>query len=418
VCAQDDVVTLQGNLVVYPKDMGNMDYAEALEVCEKLNESKSFHFDDWRLPTLSELKILTSSGGKVKNILPRKRYGSLEGILDLKDNIVDRNLDWKSRLFNFRPVRTDNVPEVSAEPTELTVSPFEVNYQQEGGSQLMMVITNADSWKIKSYPDWCSISSQTSTTFVLTGNANSGDKRTDELIISADDKEVKTNIIQKGVAVQTQTSKVTYTTVPQNVVVEEKIKTPLSKSEWRNIIVKDMATGITKSNPAGDYKGQTVRNTRNGLGIFLWSDSTLYLGHWDGSFGMKNGVGMYIPPVGYETDYCDNCNYFVGNWNDDKRSGQGNCYDINGNLIYKGGFTQDRPTDVYPSTTDYSAYKFEYLSLPDGNSYVGETFNNQPEGVGVLLRTNGDIGLGTWKEGKKQLKQGVTITLDGKITQE
>jgi hypothetical protein len=390
VSAQSSVVTLQGNLSVYPKDMGNMNYSEALEVCQTLNSSNSFGFSDWRLPTLSELKKVTSSGGKVKGILLRKRYGSLEGILDLKDQTVDRNLDWREREFNFRPVRTDKEPVVSAEPIELNLSPFEINFQQGGGSQIMVIITNSDDWAVKEYPNWCSVPSKESKMFTLNCSANTGGERTGLLVVTAGDQEAQSTIIQKAAATPIQVEQGS-AYIPQPIVLEEKIETPLAKGEWREIIAQDMASGITKSNPAGAYKGQTVKNARNGLGAFLWRDDTMYLGNWEGSYGTKNGVGIYIPPAGYETDNCVNCHYFVGDWDMDLRAGNGTCYDTNGNLVYKGAFAKDRPTDTYPSTENYSAYKFESIQFADGSTYVGETFNNNPEGQGFLLYANGDI---------------------------
>jgi hypothetical protein len=413
VCAQSSIVTLNENLAVYPRDMGNMTYLEALKVCKALNTSKSYGFSDWRLPTLSELKLLTSNAGKVKGILSKKRYGSLEGILDLKDQTVDRNLDWKERVFTLRPVRTDEVPVVSEDPIELKVSPFEVNFEQEGGSQIMVIITNAENWSIKSYPDWCSIFSQTATTFVLNGHVNNGSERTGELVVLAGSEETKTQINQKGIKVQTQVVE-TYSPLPQPVAVKEVIETPLSQGKWRDIITANLTTGVTKSNPTGNYKGQTEKNRREGLGIFLWRNDTMYLGNWESFYGTKNGLGIYIPPVGYETDNCVDCSYFVGDWDLDIRSGRGTCYDMNGNLLYKGGFAKDRPTDNYPSEGDYSAYKFEYIQLADGSSYLGETFNNQPEGLGATLYAGGDIWLGKWKDGK-HFGQGALITLDGNV---
>ena len=104
---------------------------------------------------------------------------------------------------------------------------------------------------------------------------------------------------------------------------------------------------------------------------------------------------------GYEINNCSNCAIYVGNWNNDVKSGTGTCYDKHGNLIYHGNFANDRPTDIYPSGDGYSAYRFETINYNSGDSYVGETENGKRHGYGIYVWTNGNIWFGSWKEGNR-----------------
>jgi hypothetical protein len=160
-----------------------------------------------------------------------------------------------------------------------------------------------------------------------------------------------------------------------------------------------MLTQAISANPSnifdnGDrYKGQS---RLNGMGAYLWSDGTMYLG--SASENKRNGYGIYIAADGNTLNNCPDCKYFAGNWLNGEKSGVGACYDIAGKLLYLGEFKDDRPVHAYPSTGDFAAYKFDVINFDNGK-YIGETANERRDGYGVYVWKSGDVWLGGWKDG-------------------
>lgn len=64
--SNDDVVKLLGYLYVYPEDIGEMTYSEAMSICGNINAAKSYGYYDWRLPTLEELKMIMNNKSKLQ----------------------------------------------------------------------------------------------------------------------------------------------------------------------------------------------------------------------------------------------------------------------------------------------------------------------------------------------------------------
>ena len=83
-----------------------------------------------------------------------------------------------------------------------------------------------------------------------------------------------------------------------------------------------------------------------------------------------------------------------------KKSGRGSCYDLRGNLVYSGYFSNDMPTGTYPST-EYESYKFSCIDYENGNYYVGETLDGKRHGMGIYLWSNGDAWYGHWSYGER-----------------
>ncbi len=106
-------------------------------------------------------------------------------------------------------------------------------------------------------------------------------------------------------------------------------------------------------------------------------------------------------PDGYQISNCKDCTVYIGNFNSDNKSGKGACYDNDGNLIYYGIFSNDRPTDTYPMTKSYPAYKFQTIDYTNGNKYIGETKDGDRAGYGILVWADGDAWLGNWKNGTR-----------------
>ena len=73
---------------------------------------------------------------------------------------------------------------------------------------------------------------------------------------------------------------------------------------------------------------------------------------------------------------------------------------MNGNLVYEGEFSNDAPTDPFPSTVS-SDRMFEILGI-DGGYYIGETKNGIRDGKGIFVQNTGEAWYGEWKMGSRQ----------------
>ena len=149
-----------------------------------------------------------------------------------------------------------------------------------------------------------------------------------------------------------------------------------------------------------------MKNERDGMGLLKMRDGTLYVG--DFYKGRISGIGMLLVPDGNYVSYCDSCTVYIGNYHNGKKSGIGTCYARNGDVVYSGKFIEDKPIESYPSTDDYS---FRYFSLikDDGqNMFVGEIYDGQLNGFGLIIGKNGDLYMGNFKNG---LKNGIGLYL-------
>lgn len=110
------------------------------------------------------------------------------------------------------------------------------------------------------------------------------------------------------------------------------------------------------------------------------------------------GIGMMIATDGSNVDNCEGCIVYVGNWKDGRKSGFGKCYDVDGNMIYKGQFSNDKPTDSYPAHADDNRH-LSLLDLDDNKVFLGETTNDIPNGLGVVIYTDGALWFHSFKDG-------------------
>jgi len=178
---------------------------------------------------------------------------------------------------------------------------------------------------------------------------------------------------------------------------------------WKTTFSKSIEfTNQTYNN--GMYKGQLNNGTREGLGVYYWAPDSYRFGYW--SNNKRNGYGIYLVEDGYIVHNCNNCTVFVGNWSNDEKNGQGTCYDSKGNLIYYGKFANDKALDPYPSTGNYSSYKFQTISYTNGDKYVGETQDGARHGYGIYIWSNGNLWYGYWKQGSRD-GIGILLNYDG-----
>lgn len=172
----------------------------------------------------------------------------------------------------------------------------------------------------------------------------------------------------------------------------------LSEREWSPLMRRAMEW-VTKQYDNAYYKGQLSDDRHSGLGVYLWADGSWYWGKWKN--GDMNGKAIYIAPAGCSDSHCPGCVYYVGDFSADKKTGVGTCYDKYGKLIYRGSFSDGRPTDVCPSTKDTEC-TFGCLKYGGGDMYLGEMKNGIRHGAGIYLRSDGGAWYGSWENDKRE----------------
>ena len=180
-------------------------------------------------------------------------------------------------------------------------------------------------------------------------------------------------------------------------VVEDK-NTALSRGNWKTALKKCFDYVTFSYGNGSFYKGQTYYGTRLGLGLYCLQGIFFDIGNWER--GQKNGKGLSMAFSGSMVSNCPDCEYYVGEFSSDVKSGTGICYDKYGNLVYWGTFVDDKPTEIYP-TAGYDNYKFECLEHYSGDYYVGETYQGKPHGMGIYIWSSGDMWYGDWKNGNR-----------------
>ena len=146
------------------------------------------------------------------------------------------------------------------------------------------------------------------------------------------------------------------------------------------------------------FKGQILKGKRNGMGAIRTKKGVVYIG--DFYRDEITGLGIMIASDGTSVDNCDNCVVYVGDWKDGRKSGFGRCYDIDGNIIYKGQFSDGKPTGTYPTEkSNVDNHQLSLLDLDNNNLFLGETINGIPNGLGVVLYPDGSLWFHSFKEG-------------------
>jgi len=177
----------------------------------------------------------------------------------------------------------------------------------------------------------------------------------------------------------------------------------LSAQDWLNSAFAKSLEYVTAINKNEWYKGQISNkikhSPRHGMGICKYADGTLYIG--DFSNGIVSGYGIQLAAEGQIISNCDNCAIYSGNWKSGVKSGEGTCYDKNGDIIYFGNFENDMPVDKYPTEEDFSLYKFSVIEYDNGDKYLGEINEYSLDGYGVYIWANGDLWLGNFKDDQR-----------------
>jgi hypothetical protein len=345
------------------------------------------NFHTWRVKSSPDWCTMSKDGNNLfisceENPHTEERSGGVDVIAG--DMQLRINISQRAAVVILTPVAP--IPVVL---TTLSVSKQDISFSSSGSSQNIEVTTNFATWDVNSLPDWCN-SKKSGNILILTCHANTGEERFAWFVITADNRQVVLSVSQA------------------------KCSNALTQGKWRLMIDKVMNAGISKTYQGGDkYKGQLLNNQREGSGLTLiQSTGNISIGNC--SSGKMSGLGMYMIPDGYSIGYCENGQYYVGEWGNDRRTGQGACYDEYGNLIYYGKFMNNAPTESYPSEGDYSEWKFECQEFSNGDKYVGETKKGKKDGQGIHLFSNGDMWYGSWK-GDTRSGKGILIKYDGSI---
>lgn len=184
----------------------------------------------------------------------------------------------------------------------------------------------------------------------------------------------------------------------------------LPERVWDPLMRKAMEW-VTMQYDNAYYKGQLSDGMHSGLGVYLWADGSWYWGQW--KEGDMNGKALYIAPEGHPDTGCPDCAYYVGDYRSDKKAGTGTCYDKYGKLLYRGGFSSGRPTDVYPSARHPECI-FTCLEYGGGDMYLGEMKDGVRHGYGIYLRSDGGAWYGQWENDKRE-GEGVFLSYVGEI---
>ena len=262
-------------------------------------------------------------------------------------------------------------------------------FSSKGGIKTIRVSTDSDSWEIKDAPEWCHINDKFSDKFTIEcSESKSSLSRNKQIRVIAGDIERKITIYQDGYS-----------------------ETPFHKGAWRKILSNNFEDA-SKFYPDGKYKGQlSTTSIREGLGVYYWNNGESYWGGWQN--GREDGYAIVITAAGEEIKNCKDCVVYVGAFQNNVKTGIGNCYDSEGNLIYTGRFSNNVPMGNYPATEGYEDYKFIYRDYSNGDIYLGEAKNGICDGQGILIYKNGDIWFGKWEKGERA-GYGILIHHNGK----
>lgn len=164
------------------------------------------------------------------------------------------------------------------------------------------------------------------------------------------------------------------------------------------------------SKPKQNYMGQLAdnRKDRNGTGILLLKNSNVYIGNF--SRGKQSGYGMMIVGDKGKLNNIPGAAVYIGEWYDNKKEGKGSCYAANGDLIYKGTFMDDCPTDPYPTPSPDSHIYFTDIETPSGEYFIGEVDSSIPNGFGISILLNGAMAIGHYQNGNRK---GIGLLLSG-----
>lgn len=146
--------------------------------------------------------------------------------------------------------------------------------------------------------------------------------------------------------------------------------------------------GIEITENGSKYLGEFKNGKRNGQGVLYYSDNIKYVGSWRNNF--RHGLGSV---------YISNEIAQTGTWENDKIINQssvihgcisGDCNNGFGIYLYENGqkiYTQFSEGKVINKVVCYYA---------NGEKYIGNWYDSQRDGLGILYQKDGKIAEGIW----------------------
>lgn len=200
---------------------------------------------------------------------------------------------------------------------------------------------------------------------------------------------------------------------PSNVTPSNTAARGMQSNAWRTALLK-LVENPSRTFGGDPYKGGMYNNDCQSFGAYYWKKTeSFYFGNWDN--GLRDGDGVHICGPEYYICGKSDAAIYVGPYSaGDMADGKGTLYDERGNLLYYGAMSNGKPTETYPSTGDWSEFKFEYLQYNDGACYIGETYKGNRHGFGVYIWKNKDFWIGYWKEDQRK-GSGLYVFYNGNV---
>lgn len=152
--------------------------------------------------------------------------------------------------------------------------------------------------------------------------------------------------------------------------------------------------------PKIKYLGQYTDNhkQKNGLGIERSGEGSIICGSF--SHNKPHGMAMKIVGAKSSIKNAPGAMVYIGKWFNGKKEGQGACFAPNGDMIYQGRFSNDKPVDTYPSVNPDVHCYFNMQQSSD-KAYIGAVIDGEPEGMGLYLDGN-SLYVGTSRGGMRK----------------
>ena len=171
---------------------------------------------------------------------------------------------------------------------------------------------------------------------------------------------------------------------------------------------QDLGDIIFGQNSKSDYVGQYKDNHRqkNGMGMQRLKKGSIYIG--DFSDGKMSGKGMLFAGQN-ELPNIPGTMVYVGHLINGKKERSGVCYAPNGDILYKGRFSDDKPIDVYPQSNPDELSFFTMMEWGE-DLYWGEVRQGVPHGAALVMKGDGTMWYGTYEAGERN---GICISIFG-----
>eukprot|EP00804_Cyclotella_cryptica_P028642 CCRYP_008164-RA/>CCRYP_008164-RA protein AED:0.21 eAED:0.21 QI:406/0.8/0.66/1/0.8/0.66/6/422/991 len=145
------------------------------------------------------------------------------------------------------------------------------------------------------------------------------------------------------------------------------------------------------------YEGEMMDGFREGMGICLYGNGTMYEGQWKRN--KEHGKGTLMTPDRSKIIY-------QGDWERGRMHGTGSYYYHKDNVI----ILYLKRSPIY---NDAFMFVSSSYTFPDGSVYEGEWRDNTPNGWGVFRWPDNSVFQGMWKDGRRHGNSGTLIVSDG-----